>query len=92
MDRATRRMHERRSCIITLARISATKAVKLALRARGLRPQQYRPSEITALAQDYFNQHRADLLAQAADLIERSPQFAQWRCANVSSDAQPTRA
>lgn len=49
-------------------------------------------AEIAKLAEDYLNQHGAELIAQAKERIERSPAFARWRCANLSSAAQPSEA
>jgi hypothetical protein len=49
-------------------------------------------AEIAKLAEDYLNQHGAELIVQAKERIERSPAFARLRCANLSSTAQPSDA
>ena len=92
MDRATRRIVEHRIAVITLARQAATKVVKAELRSRGLKLVHFTAAEIAKLAEDYLNQHGAELLAQARERIERSPAFARLRCANLSSAAQPSEA
>ena len=92
MDRATRRILEYRSAVITLARQAARKAVKAELRARGFKVQYFCAGEISQKADDYLKQHSAELIAEAKARIERSPLFARWRCANLSSAAQPPQA
>jgi hypothetical protein len=75
---------------MTLARIRAKKSVLLALRAQGLRPQHFSAREISVLTDYYLNQHRAKLMADAAEEIATWPDFARWRlpCANLSSAVQ----
>jgi hypothetical protein len=48
---------------MTLARMRAKKAVLLALRAQGLKPQDFSAREIGVLTDYYVNQHRAKLIA-----------------------------
>lgn len=57
---------------ITLARREAEKAVKLALKRRGLKPQYIAKREIVALARDYLAAH-PQLIAEAKPIVE------QWR-------------
>jgi hypothetical protein len=76
---------------MTLARMRAKKAVLLELRAQGLKPQHFSSREIAVLTDYYLNQHRAQLMAVAAEAIATWPGFARWRlpvCVNVASDAQ----
>jgi hypothetical protein len=90
-NRETQRMLRHRSAVMTLARMRAKKSVLLALRAQGLKPQDFSAREIGVLTDYYVNQHRAKLMAEAAEAIATWPGFAQWRlpeCANLSSDAQ----
>ena len=75
----TQRMLRHRSAVMTLARMRAKKAVLLALRAQGLRPQHFSVREIGVLTDYYVNQHRAKLMAEAAEAIATWPGFAQWR-------------
>jgi hypothetical protein len=64
---------------MTLARMRAKKAVLLALRAQGLKPRDFSAREIAVLADYYLNQHRAKLMAEAAEEIATWPGFAWWR-------------
>jgi hypothetical protein len=75
----TQRMLRHRSAVMTLARMRAKKAVLLALRAQGLRPQHFSVREIGVLTDYYVNQHRAKLMAEAAEAIATWPGFVQWR-------------
>src|SRR5262245_51193691 len=78
---ATQRMLRHRSAVMTLARIRAKKAVLLALRAQGLKPQHFSAREIAVLTEYYLNRHRAELVGEAAEAIATWPGFARWRCA-----------
>jgi hypothetical protein len=42
------------------------------------------------MAEDYFNQHRTELIANAEEVIATSPYFARLRLpgANINNDAQ----
>jgi hypothetical protein len=64
---------------MTLARMRAKKAVLLELRAQVLKPQHFSVREIAVLTEYYLNQHRAELIAEAAEAIATWPGFAQWR-------------
>jgi hypothetical protein len=89
-NRETQRMLRHRSAVMTLARMRAKKAVLLALRAQGLKPQDFSAREIGALTDYYVNQHRSRLMAEAAEAIATWPGFAQWRLpsANIETNAQ----
>jgi hypothetical protein len=68
-NRETQRMLRHRSAVMTLARMRAKRAVLLALRAQGLKPQDFSAREIAVLSDYYLNQHRAKLMAEAAEAI-----------------------
>ena len=78
-NRETRRMLRHRSAVMTLARMRAKKSVLLALRAQGLKPQDFSAREIGVLTDYYVNQHRAKLMAEAAEAIATWPGFERWR-------------
>jgi hypothetical protein len=84
---ATQKILRHRSAVMTLARMRAKKAVLLELRAQGFKPQHFSIREIAVLTDYYVNQHRARLMAEAAEIIETWPGFASFR-ANLSTDAQ----
>ena len=89
-NRATQKILRHRSAVMTLARMRAKKAVLFELRAQGLKPQHFSAREIAVLTDYYLNQHRARLMAEAAEAIATWPGFAQWRLpsANVETNAQ----
>jgi hypothetical protein len=78
---ATQRMLRHRSAVMTLARMRAKKSVLLALRAQGLKPQHFSAREIAVLTEYYLNQHRAELIGEAAEAIATWPGLARWRSA-----------
>jgi hypothetical protein len=78
-NRATQKILRHRSAVMTLARMRAKKAVLLALRAQGLKPQDFSAREIGVLTDYYVNQHRAKLMAEAEEAIATWPGFAGWR-------------
>ena len=80
---ATQRMLRHRSAVMTLARMRAKKAVLLELRAQVLKPQHFSVREIAVLTEYYLNQHRAELVGEAAEAIARWPECEHWRCSNV---------
>jgi len=55
----------------TLAHQRAIKAVKEALRARGLKPQQYSHRELSLLANEYAKHNGEELINDAAETSER---------------------
>ena len=78
---ATQRTLRHRSAVMTLARMRAKKSVLLALRAQGLKPQHFSAREIAVLTEYYLNQHGAELMGEAAEVIATWPGLARWRCA-----------
>jgi hypothetical protein len=82
-NRETQRMLRYRSAVLTLARMRAKNSVLLELRAQGLKPQHFSAHEIAALTDYYLNQHRAKLMAEAAEAIATWPGFARWRLPQV---------
>ena len=87
-NRAAQRMFRHRSAVMTLARMRAKKAVLVELHAQGLKRQHFSAREIAVLTDYYVNQHRAKLMAEAAEVIAIWPGFAQGRCAELSDNAQ----
>jgi len=73
----SRRIFEHRRTVITLARQGARNAVKADLRARNLKLGNLKFRDIAVLADEYLKEHSAELIAQAKELIERSPAFAR---------------
>ena len=57
--------------VVTIARLRARNAVKRQLRDRGLRVSHFSAKEISVLAEEYFVQHGAELLNEAATTVER---------------------
>ena len=90
--KALDRIRRHRHAIMTFARMRAKKAVVEQLRAQGLKPQYYSARDIALLTEDYMAQHRAKLIADAEQAIETWREFARWRCAELSSDAQTQNA
>ena len=74
--------------VMALARLSATNAVKRQLQAQGVKLHYISAKEMRELVDTYLAQHRADLIAQAAEIIATSPRFARWRRAKVKINAQ----
>ncbi len=62
------------------------------LRAKGEKPQLYSMREITLLAEDYFAQHREQIIKKAAEDVATFPEFARRRCAQLSNSAQTEEA
>jgi hypothetical protein len=91
-DRATQRMLRHRGAVVTLALFRAKNAVKGQLHAQGIKLASVSARELHYLADDYLDQHRARLIAEAEEAIATSPYFARWRLpvAKLSSDAQTT--
>ena len=78
-NRATQKILRHRSAVMTLARMRAKKAVLFELRTQDLKPQHFSAREIAVLTEYYLNQHRAKLMAEAAEAIATWPGFASWR-------------
>jgi hypothetical protein len=68
----------RRQACGTLAMYWARKAARDELRRKGFKVSNYTAAEITTLARTYLDAHRAELIAQAKEVIRTSPLFAQW--------------
>jgi hypothetical protein len=73
----------------TLALQRAMKAAKAGLQAQGLRPSHFSHRDLVIRAEQYLAQHRAELIAEATQIVER------WRAegffgkrAKLLSDAQ----
>jgi hypothetical protein len=58
-----------------VARLAAVKAVKQQMRNAGLKPVHVKHAVIVAAANAYLDQHREELLAEAAETIDRWPPF-----------------
>jgi hypothetical protein len=86
--REAERLRQRHQATFILARRQAKKAVEQRLKEDGERLTTYPYRQLRLLADAYFNQHKAELLANASQVIDTWPGFAYLRCANVSSDAQ----
>jgi hypothetical protein len=87
-NRETQRILRHRSAVMTLARMRAKKAVLLALHAQGLKPQHFSAREVGVLTDYYVNQHRARLMAEAAEEIATWPEFARKSITVQMSGAQ----
>jgi hypothetical protein len=76
MTRAERRAQDREDrairYVIHYARYSAKKAVQNRIRAAGLKLREYSCKEIAALTDAYFEEHRDELLTQAAMSLRAS--------------------
>ena len=59
------------TAIIVLARQRAIKAVKAAMQRKGLKPQYVARREIVAAAEEYLALHRAVLINEARETVER---------------------
>jgi hypothetical protein len=90
LSRDQERVRRHCSAVITLALQKAKRAIEFELRAKGLKVAHYSCRELRLMAEQYFNQHRAELIANAEEVIATSPYFARWRLpvANINSDAQ----
>jgi len=62
--------------VMALARLSATKAVKRQLQAQGVKLHYTSAKEMRALADTYLAKHRANLIAQTAEVVASSRRFA----------------
>lgn len=90
--RIAERMQRHRLAVRVLAMQRAKQAVREDIRAKGFKLAQFSAKEITLLAEDYFTQHRARLIADAEHAIATWPGFARWRlpdCANLVTPAHP---
>jgi len=77
--KALERIRRHHAAVITLARQSATKAIKRQLQAQGIRLHDESAKDIRIWADAWFNAHRDELIAEAEHAIATWPGFAQWR-------------
>ena len=102
IDEATPSIHPQPSAVIaTLARQAALKAVKAELRAPGRKPNSFTLPELRHQANDYFAEHRAELIAQTWEWVRSSPSLRElydreqhdrqraWRSCRVRARANP---
>jgi resolvase-like protein len=73
------------AAIATIARGMARDAVKAELWAQGRKLRDLTPSEIREAADAYLSEHQAELVAQAEELIRRSPEL-QRLCRNPKTE------
>ena len=73
------RLQRHRSAVRVRAMQIAKTAVKDQLRAQGLKVWHFSAKEITQLAEDYFANHREELITKATEDINTWPGFARWR-------------
>jgi hypothetical protein len=73
------RMQRHRQAVAVLARQSARRAIKAQLRAEGLKVSQFTGKDISIRADAWFDAHRAELIAEAEQVIATSPLFAYLR-------------
>lgn len=74
---------------ITLARQRAINATKTELKGRGLKPSHIPHRDIVVAAEQYLAQHRAELVAEAKQIVERwQAEGFFGRRARLLSDAQ----
>ena len=103
MDEAERRLSSSltpRQCaaVAVLARQRAIAAVKAALQRQGLKPQYMPRREIVAAANEYLAEHRAELINEAREIVERWQAegfFGKQRCAqraSLTTSAQTAKA
>jgi hypothetical protein len=57
--------------VVVLALRSAKEAVKLKLRAQGLKLAQFSGRDITVSAEEYLAEHRAQLIHEAREIVDR---------------------
>ena len=89
--REAERLRERYRAQFVLARGQAKKAVEQRIRAEGRRLISYSFRELAQLTDDFFEQHKAELLANARHVIDTWSGFAYLRCAKVETNAQQSQ-
>ena len=82
------RMQRHRSAVAVLARQSARRAIKAQLKAEGLKISQFTAKDISIRADAWFDAHRAELIAEAEQVIATSPLFAYLRI-NAQTQNEP---
>src|SRR5215469_15350036 len=73
------RLQRHRVAVRVRAMQIAKTAVKDQLRAQGLKVWHFSAKEIMQLAEDYFANHREELITKATEDINTWPGFARWR-------------
>lgn len=86
------RVRRHRSAIITLSLYRAKKAIERQLQAQGQKLAHYSCRELRLMAEDYFDLHRDELIADAAHVIATSPHFARWRVSGRKGERNRTLA
>jgi hypothetical protein len=81
--REVERVHRYRAAVVTLALQKAKRVIEFQLRAKGHKLAYYSSRELRLLAEQYFDQHRPELIADAEQAIATWPGFARWRCTNA---------
>jgi len=77
--RVLEKLRQHRACVLTLALQSAQKTIRARLRAQGVKLYDLSFRELRIQAEEYFDAHRDELIAQAEAVIATSPYFAKWR-------------
>lgn len=87
-DRVAQKLREHRTAVAVLARQSAKRAIKAQLKAEGLKVSQFSAKDISIRADAWFDAHRAELIAEAEQVIATSPLFAYLRI-NAQKETEP---
>jgi hypothetical protein len=76
--KALERIRKHHVAVVTLARREAKKAVVAQIRAQGLKVHQFSAKDLARMAEAELERNRAELVAEAIQVINTSPDFAQW--------------
>ena len=76
--KALEKIRRHHVAVVTLAQMRAKKAVVARIRAQGLKVHQFSAKDLTRLAEAELERNRAELVAAALEVINTSPDFAQW--------------
>ena len=87
-DRIAQKLREHRTVVAVLAMQGAKRAVKVQIRANGLKVAHYSAKKIAVLAEAHLAQHREQLRADAEHTINTWPGFAYLRT-NAQTETQP---
>jgi hypothetical protein len=87
-DRVAQKLREHRTAVAVLARQSAKRALKAQLKAEGLKVSQFSAKDISIRADAWFDAHRAELIAEAEQVIATSPLFVYLRI-NAQKENEP---
>jgi hypothetical protein len=77
--RVLEKLRQHRACVLTLAHQSAQRIVRAKLRAEGVRLYDLSYRDLRIQAEEYFDAHRDELIAEAEHVIATSPYFLRWR-------------